>query len=99
MAGRICQCLRMLVCLGSGVITGLPNAIVAVCDVGWVLNPKLGRIGRKNRLVGEVADLWFHSIVMLSHLDISIDDVTRCLEERFGVSGHEEKASRGKSAN
>ena len=52
--------------------------------------------GGREALVEEVADLWFHSIVMLSHLDISIDDVTHCLEQRFGVSGHEEKASRGK---
>jgi len=55
----------------------------------------VGESGGREALAGEVADLWFHSIVMLSHLDISIDDVTRCLEERFGVSGHEEKASRG----
>ena len=45
-------------------------------------------------LVGEVADLWFHSIIMLSHLDIRLADVTDCLVNRFGVSGHEEKASR-----
>jgi phosphoribosyl-ATP pyrophosphohydrolase len=53
--------------------------------------------GDKGRddVVGEVADLWFHSMVMLSHLDINLREVTDCLAERFGVSGHEEKASRG----
>ncbi len=50
----------------------------------------------RDALVGEVADLWFHSIVMLSHLDISLAEVSDCLAGRFGVSGHEEKASRGK---
>jgi len=45
-------------------------------------------------LVGEVADLWFHSMVMLSHLDIDISEVLQCLDARFGVSGHEEKAAR-----
>lgn len=45
-------------------------------------------------LIGEVADLWFHSMVMLSHLDIDIGEVTQCLDGRFGTSGHEEKASR-----
>ena len=45
-------------------------------------------------LVGEVADLWFHSMVMLSHLDVDISEVTDCLRERFGVSGIEEKAGR-----
>lgn len=45
-------------------------------------------------LVGEVADLWFHSMVMLSHLDVDISEVTDCLAQRFGVSGLQEKASR-----
>ena len=45
-------------------------------------------------LVGEVADLWFHSMVMLSHLDVDISEVTDCLSARFGVSGIAEKSSR-----
>jgi phosphoribosyl-ATP pyrophosphohydrolase len=45
-------------------------------------------------LVGEVADLWFHSMVMLSHLEIDVSEVTECLAGRFGISGLEEKASR-----
>ena len=45
-------------------------------------------------LVGEVADLWFHSMVMLSHLDVEISEVTECLRARFGTSGIEEKARR-----
>lgn len=47
-------------------------------------------------LVGEVADLWFHSMVMLSHLDIDVNDVLQCLNDRVGTSGHEEKAARAK---
>jgi phosphoribosyl-ATP pyrophosphohydrolase len=54
-----------------------------------------GHEGRE-ALVGEVADLWFHSMVMLSHLDIEVSAVTECLHERFGLSGIEEKAQRGK---
>ena len=50
--------------------------------------------GRED-LVGEVADLWFHCMVMLSHLDIELSEVTDCLAARFGTSGLEEKASRG----
>ncbi len=57
----------------------------------------LERGGSRDDLVGEVADLWFHSMVMLSHLDISIDEVSDCLARRFGVSGLEEKAARGNS--
>ena len=45
-------------------------------------------------LVGEVADLWFHSMVMLSHLDVEFSAVTECLAQRFGVSGLQEKAAR-----
>jgi phosphoribosyl-ATP pyrophosphohydrolase len=54
----------------------------------------LERGGSRDDLVGEVADLWFHSMVMLSHLDVSIDEVNDCLARRFGISGLEEKAAR-----
>ncbi len=46
-------------------------------------------------LVGEVADLWFHTLVLLCQQGLSSEDVLKCLGERFGVSGHAEKASRG----
>ena len=51
--------------------------------------------GREN-VIGEVADLWFHTMVMLDHLDMEAQDVLECLRERFGMSGLEEKAARGK---
>lgn len=47
-------------------------------------------------VVGEVADLWFHTLVMLSHLDLDASDVLSCLEDRFGLSGIAEKSARGK---
>lgn len=50
--------------------------------------------GETADLVKEVADLWFHTLVMLSHLGLSAEEVLAVLEERFGVSGHEEKRSR-----
>ena len=53
-----------------------------------------GNGGEREALVGEVADLWFHSMVMLSHLDVDVSEVLDCLAQRFGVSGLEEKASR-----
>lgn len=55
--------------------------------------------GSRSELVGEVADLWFHSMVMLSHLGVELDEVTDCLAQRFGISGLAEKASRGQSDN
>ena len=49
----------------------------------------------QSAVVGEVADLWFHTMVMLSHLDLGVDDVMQCLSERSGVSGLDEKTARG----
>ena len=48
----------------------------------------------KQALINETADLWFHSLVMLSHLDCSAGDVLKELERREGISGITEKASR-----
>ncbi len=48
----------------------------------------------KQHLVYEVADLWFHTMVLLAHKDLSVEDVLQELARREGVSGIEEKASR-----
>ncbi len=45
-------------------------------------------------LAAEVADLWFHSMVMLTHQDIQPQRVLEILGDRFGVSGIEEKRNR-----
>jgi phosphoribosyl-ATP pyrophosphohydrolase len=45
-------------------------------------------------LLGEVADLWFHTMVMLVHLQCTPEEVLKLLDKRFGVSGLEEKRSR-----
>ena len=50
--------------------------------------------GAPKALVGEVADLWFHCLVMLSHFNLSPADVLAELERREGLSGIEEKALR-----
>ncbi|OZG74899.1 phosphoribosyl-ATP diphosphatase [Hahella sp. CCB-MM4] len=54
------------------------------------------RTGETRDLVYETADLWFHSLVMLSHLDIEPQAVLDELARRFDLSGLEEKASRTK---
>lgn len=53
--------------------------------------------GSTQDVVYETADLWFHTMVMLSHLNITPRDVLHELERRFDLSGLEEKASRNKS--
>ena len=50
--------------------------------------------GNTEDLICETADLWFHSLVMLSHLGESADSVLRELARRFDLSGLEEKAAR-----
>ena len=46
------------------------------------------------RIVGEVADLWFHTLVALAHFGLRPDDVLAELERREGLSGLEEFALR-----
>ena len=53
--------------------------------------------GNKDQIVYEIADLWFHTLVLLSQQGLQPDDVLTELGRRFGVSGIEEKANRSKS--
>lgn len=50
--------------------------------------------GNSEALISETADLWFHSMVMLSNLGLGPQDVLNELARRFDLSGLEEKASR-----
>jgi phosphoribosyl-ATP pyrophosphohydrolase len=50
--------------------------------------------GDKLHLVREVADLWFHSMVLLAWHGLKPDDVLAELHRREGISGIDEKASR-----
>ncbi len=52
--------------------------------------------GDNSQLIYETADLWFHSLVMLSHLGENADAVLNELGRRFGMSGIDEKAARDK---
>lgn len=54
--------------------------------------------GDARQVVRETADLWFHSMVLLSHLDIPVAEVLAELKRRAGTSGLEEKASRDPGA-
>ncbi|HET8745644.1 MAG TPA: phosphoribosyl-ATP diphosphatase [Ramlibacter sp.] len=50
--------------------------------------------GDRAKLVGEVADLWFHSMIALAHYGLGPADVVAELRRREGLSGLEEKAQR-----
>jgi len=51
-------------------------------------------IDHDGKLVGEVADLWFHSLIALAHYNLRPADVLAELERREGISGIEEMALR-----
>ena len=66
-------------------------------SVETILAAKDAKVSGDNQaLIYETADLWFHTLVMLSHLGESHDAVLNELARRFDMSGLEEKASRKK---
>lgn len=52
--------------------------------------------GVREDIISEAADLWFHSMVLLSNEGITIEDLFAEFERRFGISGVDEKRSREK---
>jgi phosphoribosyl-ATP pyrophosphohydrolase len=50
--------------------------------------------GQKDKIVYEATDLLFHTMVLLAHHGLSIDDVQTELARREGLSGLAEKAAR-----
>ena len=50
--------------------------------------------GAADKIIYEVADLWFHTLVLLAHRGLGPADVLDELQRRFGLSGLEEKAGR-----
>ncbi|MCG6862832.1 MAG: phosphoribosyl-ATP diphosphatase [Chromatiaceae bacterium] len=50
--------------------------------------------GKPDKIVYEVADLWFHSLVLLAQQGLGPDAVLAELDRRFGLSGLDEKALR-----
>jgi phosphoribosyl-ATP pyrophosphohydrolase len=53
-----------------------------------------GKDGDRQKIVHEVADLWFHSMLLLAHFGLKPADVLAELERREGLSGLEEFAAR-----
>ncbi|MGI9347390.1 MAG: phosphoribosyl-ATP diphosphatase [Gammaproteobacteria bacterium] len=50
--------------------------------------------GEHERLVEELADLWFHCLVAMERYNITMPDVMAALSSRRGTSGIAEKAAR-----
>jgi phosphoribosyl-ATP pyrophosphohydrolase len=53
--------------------------------------------GEPEKVIYEVADLWFHTLVLLKQMNLEPQQVLDELERRFGLSGLEEKANRKES--
>jgi phosphoribosyl-ATP pyrophosphohydrolase len=53
-----------------------------------------GGAGDDQALVHEIADLWFHTLVLLAHRGLGPAPVLDELRRRFGRSGLDEKAAR-----
>ncbi len=51
--------------------------------------------GNRLHIVRETADIWFHTLVLLAQFDLGPDDVLAELHRREGISGIDEKRSRG----
>ncbi len=52
------------------------------------------RQGDDKDLIHEVADLWFHTLVLMAHKNLSVDDILNELSRREGISGIDEKENR-----
>ncbi len=50
--------------------------------------------GDPQQLIHEVADLWFHTLVLLARQNLKPQAILDELARRFGTSGHAEKAAR-----
>ena len=50
--------------------------------------------GETDKIIYEVADLWFHTMILLRHKNIAFSDIEKELMRRYGVSGLTEKLNR-----
>lgn len=58
-----------------------------------------GKSGNKGDILHETADLWFHTLILLSYSGLGPDAVLDELKGRFGTSGLEEKSNRSNEIN
>lgn len=63
-------------------------------EAGEVIIASKGR--NKEKIVHEIVDLWFHSMVLMGFKNISFDEIADEFSRRMGISGIEEKRSRKK---
>ena len=73
---------------------GLPKILDKIEEESGELVEAAAEKGRDD-VVYEMADLWFHTLVLLANESIGVSELFTELARRFGLSGIEEKKSRG----
>lgn len=56
-------------------------------------------LGHNDRVAEEIADLWYHTLVLMQRCGISLADIANILAKRRGISGIDEKAARTANNN
>ena len=70
------------------------EVVMAAKDCRYALLDQQFDPSKQALLVGELADLWFHTLILLAQFELGPEDVLQELKRREGVSGEVEKASR-----
>jgi phosphoribosyl-ATP pyrophosphohydrolase len=70
------------------------EVVMAAKDCRYALLDQQFDPSKQALLVGELADLWFHTLILLAQFELGPEDVLQELNRREGVSGEVEKASR-----
>ncbi|MCC7150486.1 MAG: phosphoribosyl-ATP diphosphatase [Rubrivivax sp.] len=75
-----------------------PDAILKKIGEEATETVMAGKDGQPEKIVHELADLWFHCLVALAHFGLSPAQVLDELRRREGISGLEEFAARKAAA-
>ena len=77
-------------------VGGLPKIGSKIIEEAHELVEAAGEPGPQGRshIIYEAADLLYHTLVLLGHQEIKLEEVEAEIERRFGMSGLEEKANR-----
>ena len=70
------------------------EVVMAAKDLAALASSNPAAAAAQQKLVGEMADLWFHSLVVLHQAGLRPEQVLAELERREGLSGLDEKAAR-----
>ena len=80
----------------AGLLSGSEDALLKKIGEEATETVLAAKGGERLALVREVADLWFHCLIVLARHGLGPGDVLAELHRREGISGIDEKASRKK---